>query len=385
MGFFNFNKKQPVTQEVKDTRPIPQMFSTPFMTVGKGNLSSPEINTYYMQNGYVPFGIDNLYPQLLEQLFFQSPLHGAIIDYITDSVIGGGFNWVDKNPTMKQQVSNLAFEKRVKLKKLIAALTRDYVIHRRVTVKVIKSDSGIVTVKRIDPAYIRNSRNLERFVYSTDWSKGMIESKEYLAYDSKLKESLYVYQEDSPGQDVYPIPTYNSCLNWAFLDSEISYFHKNNIQNSVFPSIVIRRPKEFGSIDEVNQFKAEIANKTGAANSGKVVVLTGNGMDDVPEFESISVNGNDKLFEASAREVEDQICKAHKINPLLMGIKVSGSLGNSTELEFGYAIYEKVVVMPLRNTMEEIINDLIDICGIKSTIKIENYQIIDKQIEKTTK
>jgi len=36
--------------------------------------------------------------------------------------------------------------------------------------------------------------------------------------------------------------------------------------------------------------------------------------------------------------------------------------------------------MPLRRTMEEILNDLIDIARIPNSIKINDYQIIEKTI-----
>lgn len=380
-GLFGNNKKQENSTPIINT--TQQEFSAPFMKIGTGNLASPLVSTYYQTNGYVRFGEDNLYPQILTQLYHQSPLHGAIIDFITDSVIGGSYKWKDDSKSTKQKVELLAFEKRVNLKKLVTAITKDYVMHRRITIKVCKSTSGIVSIKRIDPSYIRNSADLCNYTYSSDWTKGNVGIKVYKEYRDDLEESLYVYQELSPGQDIYPIPTYNSCLNACFLDSEIMFFHKSNIQNSIFPSLVIRRPKEFASTDEISKFKTEIASKTGAANAGRVLVLTGNGFDDTPEATTIAVSGNDRLFAETTANIEDQICKAHKINPLLMGIKVAGSLGNSQELEFGYTIYEKVIVMPIRNVMNEVINELIDICNIQGTIEINNFQIINKEIQKT--
>jgi capsid portal protein len=185
-----------------------------------------------------------------------------------------------------------------------------------------------------------------------------------------------MYQDETPGQDIYPIPVYNSILNWAYLDGEQSFFHKSNIENSVFPSAVIRRPKEFTSNDEASEFKEELNSKTGASNGGRLLVLSGNGMDDVPEFEQIQANSNDKLFEGTAKELKENICFAHKINPSIMGIKVAGSLGNAEELTTSYAIFEKNVVMPDRTTMSEIFNDLLDITGLNQTVTINNFQIV---------
>ncbi len=380
----NFGKQyNPIVQDVKDSNGKSMAFSTPFLNVGSGNLSLPQVNKYYTLNNIVMFGSDNLYPQLLNQMYYTSAIHGACIDFISNATIGGGYSWTVDKLAAQEKVDLLTFEKRFKLKKLTKLLTRDYVIHKRVCVSITRNEQGkVITMKRLDPSTIRNYVDMKCFIFSSDWSRGNIENKVYKRYvpGCKETETLYVYQDETPGQDVYPIPGYNSILNWANLDGDIAYFHKSNIQNAVFPSAVIRRPKEFGSIDEVTQFKEEISSKTGAGNGGRLLVLTGSGFDDVPEFTPVSTNSNDKLFEGTNKDLKDNIAIAHNINPSIMGIKVSGTLGNAQELEMSYAIFEKNVIMSLRETMEEIFNDLIDIAKIPNSVTINDYQIIEKTI-----
>ena len=388
MKLFGFNISRETSSNSGPTTMGSMAFSTPFMKIGKGNLSSPYVNRFYTQTGgFVRFGEDNLYPQLLNQLYFQSAIHGAIIDFITNTVAGGGYVWKDEKVSAQQAVEQLAFDRKHKFSKFIFTVSRDYIIHKRICILIRQNEQGqVIKMRRLDPSTIRNTVAFDKYGYSPDWSRGYYEFKEFPPYYKGCKhlESLFVYQDETPGQDVYPIPTYNSILNWAYLDSEQSYFHKSNIQNSVFPSAVIRRPKEFGSIDEINKFKQEIHTKTGAGNGGRVLVLTGNGFDDTPEFQQVSPNGNDALFTATAKELKDQICFAHSINPSIVGIKVAGSLGNSEELRMSYAIFQKNVVMPLRKTLTDVFNELVDICGVKNTIVLNEYQIIEDQIVETT-
>ena len=56
-----------------------QSFSTPFLKVGGANLTLPYVNGRNQTNGYIPFGQDNLFPELLNQIFYSSPLHGSIV------------------------------------------------------------------------------------------------------------------------------------------------------------------------------------------------------------------------------------------------------------------------------------------------------------------
>jgi hypothetical protein len=358
-------------------------FSTPLFEIGDGNLSAPYVNKYYTQNNIVRFGSDNLYPQTLVQLYLQSAMLGICVDFTTNSVIGGGYEWVDENTTANQKIDELAFEKMNKTQKLAKLLVRDYIIHNRVTV-VINKKSNIVKLKRLDPSTIRHSADLKTFIYSYDWSRGMVAIKEYKRWEDGCGdgEYLYVYQDETPGQDVYAIPRYNSILNWAFLDGEQAFFHKSNIQNSVFPSIVIRRPKDFQNAEEIAKFKDEISSKTGAKNAGRVMVLTGNGMDDVPEVVTISANNNDKLFESTSKEIKENISIAMGLNPSIMGVKTAGQLGNTEEIKTSFAIFEKNVVMPLREECEAFLNELFHICPlVKNSIKITNYRLIDDEIK----
>ena len=69
------------------------------------------------------------------------------------------------------------------------------------------------------------------------------------------------------------------------------------------------------------------------------------------------------------------------INPSIMGIKVAGTLGNAQELQMSYGIFEKNVILPLRCEIEEIFDELLDIAGVKNSIKINNFAIIDNEVK----
>ena len=60
----------PMTQNIPTSNGTSFAFSTPFMKVGSSNLSLPVVDRYYTQNGVVRFGEDNLYPQLLNQMYY---------------------------------------------------------------------------------------------------------------------------------------------------------------------------------------------------------------------------------------------------------------------------------------------------------------------------
>jgi len=360
-------------------RTEPQSYNTPFLKIGKGNLSLPYIQSNVSKTGVIYFGQDNLFPQVLSQMYYTSPLHSSIIDFTVNAVMGGGVEIIPKEDTAKSQVDIRVFLTKIGGKKTFRLLERDYYIHRRCHMILEYSQSGkFLRAERVDPTQIRY-RFDGNYEYCKDWSNNR-ERRIVMAYNpaGNIGEVLYTKQDDSPAQDYYPLPGYSSALNWCYLDGEQSYLHKSNIQNSVFPSVYIRRPKRFSTKEEIQKFVEGIQGKKGAENAGHVGVLTGDGFENTPEVVQVTTNNNDKLFVQTSKSIQDNICFAHKINPSIMGIKVAGSLGNAQELEMSYAIWEKNVVYPERETAEEIGQELMHIGGIEGIFNVKEYSIFGK-------
>jgi hypothetical protein len=359
-----------------------QSFSTPFLPVGRGNLTLPYVNGRYSTNMWVRFGTDNLYPQMLNQMYYSSPLHGAIVDYKTNAVIGGGFNLTTDKLTPQEKLEMFTFEKKANLKHTVKAVTKQLIIHNRVYFKLYFGEKKkLIKIENVSPEKVRISRFGDMYYLCDDWSTN-IDVQEIKPYHITCKDEcqLYSYEVKSVGQDHYSLPTYSSALNFAFLSGELSYFAKSNIQNSVFPSFAMMFPKRPQSEEEKHMIKETIDRLKGAANAGKAVAFFANSADQLPKIESLPTNANDKLFhEASALNTE-QICFSHTIDPILMGIRTTGSLGNGSDIKQAYVIFEKNVVMELRQQVVTIFQEILTIAKIPAEFTINNFQIINETI-----
>jgi hypothetical protein len=359
-----------------------QSFSTPFGRVGDANLSLPYVNGRFQIAGYIPFGQDNMFPELLNQLYYTSPLHGAIVDFKTNSVVGGGYTLKSEGMTNEDKLKLYTFEKKIKLGKVERAIAQQLTVHHRVYFKLCyNAKRELYKIYNVSPEKVRIARDKQTYFLCDDWSAriDVTSIKKYHPTNSDL-EQLYVYEVMTLGQEWYPLPQYTSALNFAFLSGELSYFAKSNIQNSVFPSFAMMFPKRPQSEEEKSMIKHTIDRLKGAANAGKAVAFFANSADQLPKIESLPTNGNDKLFhEASALNTE-QICFAHTIDPILMGVRTTGSLGGGADIKQAYVIFEKNVVMPLRYQVEEIVNELLEIAKIPGEYTINNFQIINETI-----
>jgi hypothetical protein len=381
MAWYNFFSKQNETTSVEVVEGY-HSFSTPFAKVGGANLALPYVNGRYQVAGYIPFGQDNLYPEILNQMYYTSPLHGAIVDYKVNAVIGGGFNIITDKLSNEEKVELYAFENKIKLKKIAAIVTKQLIIHSRVYFKLCFNDKGKLTkIDNLSPEKLRRSRDGKTYFICEDWAS-RIDVFEITPYHplNKEYEQLFIYELPCIGQDYYPLPQYSSALNFAFLSGELSYLAKSNIQNAVFPSFAMMFPKRPQSEEEKNVLRRTIDKLKGAENAGKAVAFFANSAEQMPKIESLPTNSNDKLFQEASGLNTEQICFAHTIDPILMGVRTSGSLGNGSDIKQAYVIFEKNVVKPLREIVQDIFNELLHIAKVEGELVINNFQIINETI-----
>jgi hypothetical protein len=359
-----------------------QSFSTPFLPVGRGNLTLPYVNGRYVQESWVRFGEGNLYPELLNQIYYSSPLHGAIVDFKTNAVIGGGFNLTTDKLTPQEKVEMFSFEKKANLKHTVKAVTKQLIIHNRVYFKLYFGEKRkLIKIENVSPEKVRISPCRKKYYLSDDWST-RIDTEVIKPYHITCTDDvqLYCYEIKSVGQDYYPLPTYTSALNFAFLSGELSYFAKSNIQNSIFPSFAMMFPKRPQSEEEKHMIKDTIDRLKGAQNAGKAVAFFANSQDQLPKIESLPTNSNDKMFQEASGLNTEQICFAHTIDPILMGVRTTGALGSGSDIKQAYVIFEKNVVMELRQQIETIFNEILTIARIPADFTINNFQIIGDTI-----
>jgi capsid portal protein len=233
----------------------------------------------------------------------------------------------------------------------------------------------------VSPEKVRINQAKTLYAVNEDWQYGM-QITTYEPYHPECKDGtyLYVYEQKSVGQDYYPLPQYTSALNFAFLSGELSYLQKSNIQNSIFPSFAMMFPKKPQGPEEMQLIKDTVNKLKGAENAGKAVAFFANNKESLPDLVNVPTNSNDELFRGVSELNTEQICFAHTIDPILLGVRTSGALGSGSDIKQAYVIFEKNTIIPLRETVTDIINGLLKVVGIDAKVEITNYQIVNETI-----
>lgn len=366
-----------------------QTFSTPFGQVGEGNLSLPRVDIAQSSNDYVWFGGDNLYPQLINQMYYTSPIHSSIVNFKVNAVLGGGYELEkDKSATLEDDVYLRTANITMRISENDDKALLDIIMHNRCYFMIHFDSSGdFRKAEYVSADKVRRNRDGSLYQINEDWSRGNFQTIKILPYNRKNvlanKENkclLYCYEKHSVGQDVYPLPSYTSALNWCFLDGEMSYLQKQYIVNGIFPSYAISFPQKPTTEEEKQELKNTITGSRGAKGGGKIWTFFGRGKDSLPDIQQIPVSQLDNAFQATTESIDSKICQAHTIDPILMGIRVSGKLGSGSDIKQAYVILEKNVIMPLRQEIEKVFNDLLSIARCKGKYVINEFQIVEDKI-----
>ena len=336
---------------------------------------------------YVAFGQDNLYPNHLNELFYSSPFHSSIINFKVLNLIGGGLttNFTEKS-TEKQKIETTQMILRFN-DFFLNQLAYDFMVHSRVCHKVYWNEdhTKIVNIERIDPAWVRSGKKVEGkvryYVINSKWGKSMVKTQgeKIPAFDKFNRDEkcqLLVYQSYSPGLEYYSQPIYANAANWIFLDGQISYYHKSNIENSLNPSLAIKIYEKPANDEEKQSFIRQLqASFGGPSNTGRAMVFYSNGKDLSPDIQSIDANTLDEAFAVTQEMIIKNIAFSHTIDPVIMGISTPGALGQSQQLETAYNIFDSTFVKPNQKWLNNILNFYLTINNLSATVTLNNYKL----------
>lgn len=349
------------------------------------DLSKPYVDDLNSSgSNFARFGEDNLYPNILNELFISSVMHSACVNFKTWSIMGDGYQLngyddlsVDKKIDMK------FFERKSKFKSSIKRLTKDWIKHGRsiVILHYNKEIKKYDYFKAVDPANIRNNacsifNDVSRYYYADNWERRM-SSKVITPYSVGNTDEWQILEIKNivGGLETYGIPDYVASTNWQSVSANLSLLHKSALENGIQPSVIFKFPFEFTEEEELIWQENMRDSFKGVKNHNRAMKVNGRGADMLPEIEVMKTSDNHQLFEQTSKEQKTEIAMSHNINPVLMGVSIPGSLGQNENIDFAADQFEKIWLNDNREILEDFINDIINICDFNVDFKFNKTEI----------
>ena len=331
---------------------------------------------------YMYYGEDNLFPELLIELFDGSAMHHTAVEAIKDGIIGDGLEVIGDNILNKKgETVDEVFEK----------ISLDYTIFNGYALNVVWNREGtrIAEIYHLPFANVRSGKpdeddEIVEYYYSSDWTN-LRKHKEvaYRAFDptdnrGENASQIYYCYGYTPGNDVYPMPSYIGGLNDIALDGRVSRFHNANISNGLSPSMFIKFNNGIPTPEERRDIYREIEDTfSGEDNAGRFFLSFSDGADRAMDVQPIE-SANDDYYLTLESRITSRILTAHRItSPLLLGIKdASGFSNNADEIKVAYAHFEGTVIEPKRKKIVSSFGYMLQLYGLNVALQVKPNKLI---------
>lgn len=310
---------------------------------------------------WISWGENNDYPQFLIGLYYNSSIHGGIVNskvkYIASSGLDAQTNDLPKWELIKKN-GNAPFS----LDEISLMVAKDFELLDSFAIMFKKNPiSKFWDAHHVSTELIRKGEDSSFFYYSENWKERnqteektgfkkikniedlSLEDKECLLYvSSRSKQHILDEKTGLLTKSVYPIPSYSGAIKSIMASIEMNYFRYSEVVNSFKGGTMINIPT--GAPDNEHDKKKLIAQLKGDATDrdkqGGIVVTFSRGSENAPTVTQINGNNLDQRYLLTQESIIDDIMVGHSvISPTLFSIKTAGQLGGSQELETAYQLF----------------------------------------------
>lgn len=331
------------------------------------------------RNGWIRFGINNLFPKELLDMVNESPLQKAILESKKTYIMGAGLEKTEANiytPNM--------FES---WQELLDKCATDYVYFKAFAVQAILNESGNrfsfyhQPVDQVRFAQYNERNIIEKAYLCTDWSRAqrnrnVVEIPMFGTETPKKGQPYLLYFKDyQPDNYYYAIPDYYSAANYILADGALSRYYVNYIKNNFSANLSISFPVEPTEEKKQELYENLIKSFGGAENAGNILLLFGeNGV--LPSLSTVeSVNAD--LYNSVVDIIKTAIISANRLtSPVLAGIGTStGFSSKSDELIAAYTQYKLTVIADDRKFLVDGFNKMLEMNGLERVFNIIDFDL----------
>lgn len=346
--------------------------------------------------GWVNWGEENSYPDLLLGLYNQSPTHHSAIDFGVCSIIGDGVDY----DAMQIDGSQIVPNYKESWDDLIKSIALDYMLFGSFAIEIIKNNDNLtysfwhIPLHKVRWSEYDEDGQIQGYYICSDWTKTSSNPPLFVkAFDmqeeiEKSEPYLYVYRQYDPTLEYYTSPHYIAGIQAIQSEVEHILFDLKTTTNSFVPSGMLVLP-EMEREEDKSVILREIGKMfQGSQNANAIMtVFRGNVDENKPEFIPFVANtSNVNLFEASNLRTQARILAAHKIpDAALCGLPSIGNNGFTSEaakLETAFKIYQKLTGNLNRNTIIKAINFMLSMNGVETELILKPFSLDIDENEK---
>jgi hypothetical protein len=338
---------------------------------------------------FVEYGEGNCYYDDLIGLFTTSPTNSRCIRGISDMIYGLGLEATDAMLKPAQIVSVRQIVKAKELKKVV----KDFKQLGQGMAQVVFKNNRVVSIQHTPTECWRAERckagdgKVMSYLYHYDWSKykKSDELKKVYTFGNTPNPEpnrleLYVFREYQPGNFYYTPVDYAGCIDYCELETEVSNYHINNIQNGLQPSLFINFNNGIPNEEQQQEVEYKINSKfSGTTNAGRAIIAFNDDAENAATIDAINIPDAHAQYQFLSDEAREKIMIGHGVtSPILLGIKDNTGFGNNAEeLRTASILMDNMVIKPFQQTLIDGIKEILSVNGITLNFYFKTLQPIE--------
>lgn len=348
---------------------------------------------------YVKFGAQDDFPNILERMLRQSPVHSGIITKKAKMVSGTGIDYTFENvKTPAKQAEIRAFinscsGKNKGLYDVITHAAHQYELNGSYGfyAKWNKEHTKLIEFRSLDMkgfrlaepnkdgkithCIIRRSFGGSATTMQNNEPKKV---KLFDKFDRTSSEQVLYFANPYSGNEFYGVPNYIAAYNFIAADFQFGKHIENSAANGFTPKVMAtfvgRNMSGEQKREEYLKFKESF---TGPEADNFILSWVRN-KDEAPDVKPLDVANLDKTIDVLSRLNDAKILTAHNVtSPTLFGVMVSGKLGGTgNELVTAYQIFRATETLPNRAALIDNVNRVLATVGYeKINLSVKEEQI----------
>ena len=331
---------------------------------------------------WVDYGEDNDYYSYLIELYTNSTTNNAIINGVSNMIYGKGLDALDSNTKPNEYAAMRSIFSDSCLRKI----TLDLKLLGEGSIQVLYKDKKVVKGEHFPRQTLRAEKcnedgQIEAYYYYHDWAKLKRSDKPKriaaFGFGNGTEPEIKIIKKYVSGYDYYCPVDYQGGLAYAELESEVSDYLINDVQNGFSGTKVVNFNNGVPDQEKQIQVKNDVMRKLTGARGEKVVIAFNNNAESKTTVDDIPLNDAPQHYEYLSNECSNKLIVAHRVtSPLLLGIRTenNGLGSNADEIKTAALLFDNITIKPYQELICDALDDILAVNGISLKLYFKTLQ-----------
>lgn len=334
---------------------------------------------------WVNYGDDNNYYNYLIDLYTNSTTNNAIINGISNMIYGKGLDALDSSSKTDEYAALRSMFKNDCLKKV----SLDLKLLGEASFQVLYKDGRVVRSEHFPRQTLRAEKcneegDIEAYYYFHDWASIKPNDKPKriasFGFGNGKEPEIKIIKKYVSGFDYYCPVDYQGALAYAELESEVSDYLINDVQNGFSGTKVVNFNNGIPDSEQQLSIKNDVMHKLTGSRGEKVIIAFNNNAESKTTIDDVPLNDAPAHYEYLSTECANKLMVAHRVtSPLLLGIRTGNSgLGNNAdEIRTASLLFQNITIRPYQDLIIDSIDQILAVNGISLKLYFKTLQPLE--------